>query len=135
LIALYDQDLADHERTLGLPIGPSHDIGGALGPYLTTPEDLAEFTVGTDTTSFEWRYRINVNDTEVATGVQSGEPAFADLLHLVSDRRPVFPGEVIAWPAVNKPLLSESKLGRPLIETDRIEAVVDGLGTLVVRIA
>ena len=135
MIVLYDPEMADQERALGLPMGPVYDVGGALGPFLTTPEDLAEFTVGTDTTSFEWRYRIKVNDAEVATGVQTGEPAFAELLHIVSDRRPIFPGEVLAWPAIKKPLLSDSPLGRPLIETDRIEAVVDGLGTLVVRIA
>lgn len=135
LIVLHDADAADEERILGVPLGPSHDLGGALGPYLTTPEDLTEFTVGTQTTSFEWRYRIKVNDVEVANGVVNEAPSFSALVSNASSARAVFPGEVLAWPAVPKPALPDSPLERHLVESDRIEASVDGLGTLVLRLA
>ena len=135
MIVAYDPETAGELRALAVPEDAAFDFGGALGPYLTTPEDLTEFTIGSDSTRFEWRYRIKVNDVEVAKGAINGLPPFSSLLHVASLGRAVLPGELIAWPRVNKPLLEESPLGRPLVETDRIEAVVDGLGTLVVRIA
>lgn len=134
LLQLYDTELADEERALEMPIGPSHDAGGALGPYLTTPDDLTEFTVGSDPTEFVWNYRIRVNEDEVATGSSADVP-FGTLLTAASGIHAVHAGEVVGWPALTKLPLTETKLGRPLVPTDRIEVTVDGLGTLVARLA
>ncbi len=134
MIVLFDDDLAQEERTLGLPVGPSHDMGCALGPYLTTPEDLTEFSVGSDPTRFEWRCKIRVNNEDVATSVVPSDYAFSDFLAMSSERRTIQSGEVLAWPRAPKPPLADSPFGRNLLEGDRIEATVDGLGTLVVRI-
>jgi 2-keto-4-pentenoate hydratase/2-oxohepta-3-ene-1,7-dioic acid hydratase in catechol pathway len=135
LLQLYDADMADEARSLELPIGPSHDFGGALGPYLTTPDDLAEFTVGTDPTSFSWHFRARVNEVEVAQGSSESQVPFSQLLTFASESRAVQAGEVLGWPALKKPRLVETALERQLFPTDRIEVTVDGLGTLVARIA
>jgi fumarylacetoacetate (FAA) hydrolase len=135
LLELYDADLAEEERLLELPSGPSHDMGGALGPFLTTPDELTEFTVGSDPTNFGWNYRLRVNDAEVAVGSVESDFPFSHLLSFASQARAVQAGEVLAWPALAKPPLLESGLERNLVSGDRIEAVVDGLGTLVARIA
>ncbi len=135
LLQLYDADMAEEARSLELPIGPSHDFGGALGPYLTTPDDLPEFTVGTDPTSFAWNYRIRVNDVVVASGSAESEVPFSQLLTFASASRAVQAGEVLGWPALKKPRLVETALERQLFPADRIEVSVDGLGTLVARLA
>jgi fumarylacetoacetate (FAA) hydrolase len=134
LIQLFDADLAEEERALEIPIGASHDFGGALGPYLTTPDDLTEFTLGSDPTEFVWNYRIRVNDDEVAAGTSEGAP-FSSLLLAASAGHAVSAGEVLGWPALAKPPLIESPLGRELLPADRLEVAVDGLGTLVARVA
>ena len=135
MIVLYDSDMAEEERTLGLPLGPSHDFGGVLGPYLTTPEDLAEFTLGSDPTEFAWRYRVRVNETEIAAGVNEPPAPASDLLSFSSRLRAVNAGELLAWPALEKPGLDASPLERFLTASDRIEVTVDGLGTLVARLS
>jgi 2-keto-4-pentenoate hydratase/2-oxohepta-3-ene-1,7-dioic acid hydratase in catechol pathway len=135
LLQLYDPDMAADERAHDAPDGPSHDFGGALGPYLTTPDELVDFTVGSDPTSFGWNYRVRVNDVEVAHGSEDGGLPFAALLGFSSASRAVHAGEVIGWPAFRKPMLSETALGRQLFSADKIEVTVDGLGTLVARVA
>lgn len=134
MIVLFDDDIAQEERTLGIPIGPSHDMGCAIGPYLTTPDELTEFTVGSDPTRFESSYTIKVNGDNVASGHFQPGMAFSELLAQVTAGRTVNAGEILAWPRTPKPPLVETALGRNLLEGDRIEAIVDGLGTLVLRI-
>lgn len=135
LLQLYDPEMASDARTFEAPIGASHDFGGALGPYLTTPDELVEFTVGSDPTSFGWNYRVRVNDVEVAHGSEVSALPFAALLGFASQSHAVHAGEVIGWPALRKPMLSETALERQLFSADKIEVTVDGLGTLVARVA
>lgn len=135
LLQLYDPDLTEDERMHETPVGRSHDFGGALGPYLTTPDELVDFTVGSDPTSFGWNYRVRVNDIEVAAGSEEAVVPFATLLTLSSSAHAVHAGEVLGWPALGRPLLSETALGRQLFSGDKIEVTVDGLGTLVARVA
>lgn len=135
LLQLYDTDLAGEEAALQLATGASHDFGGALGPYVTTPEDLTDFTVGSDPTCFGWNYRMRVGDVEVASGTDETGLPFSALLGFASSWRAVSAGEVMGWPKLNKKALTDSPLQRSLLPSDRIEVTVDGLGTLVARIA
>ncbi|HXH61954.1 MAG TPA: fumarylacetoacetate hydrolase family protein [Fimbriimonadaceae bacterium] len=135
MLVFYDADMAQDERTQSIPIGPSHDLGCVIGPYLTTPEDLTEFTVGSDPTNFAWNLSMKVNETAVAKASVEPGIAFSDLLSFVTRIRTVQAGEVLAWPAFDKPALEDSPLGRGLVAEDRVEVTVDGLGTLVARIA
>jgi 2-keto-4-pentenoate hydratase/2-oxohepta-3-ene-1,7-dioic acid hydratase in catechol pathway len=134
MIVFLDADTADEERANDLPHGPSHDFGGVLGPYLTTPDELVEFTVARDPTCFAWRYRVRVNETEVASGETGPTLPMSELLSFASCIREVQAGELLAWPAFEVGPLPESPLGRHLLPADRIEVSVDGLGTLVARL-
>jgi 2-keto-4-pentenoate hydratase/2-oxohepta-3-ene-1,7-dioic acid hydratase in catechol pathway len=134
MIVFFDADTAEDERANGVAIGPSHDFGGVLGPYLTTPDELVEFTVARDPTCFAWRYRVRVNETEVASGESGPTVPLSQLLAFASGVRAVQPGELLAWPAFDTSPLPETPLGRHLLPADRIEVTVDGLGTLVARL-
>lgn len=133
LVFLSDEDLAQEERTLGIGTTRSHDLGTAIGPYLTTPEDLTEFSVGSNPNELVWNYKMRVNETVIALGSVEGQTTAPELLCNLSLNRPVFAGEVIAFSALEKPTI-ESVLDRPLIAGDRIEITIDGLGVLVFHV-
>lgn len=135
VVFLCDADLAQEERSLGIGVARSHDLGTAVGPYLTTPDDLVEFSTGSDPSDMAWNFRIKVNETTVATGQRHGKESAHALVSALSALRPIAAGEVVAMTPLETPSVESSLLGRPLLPGDRLEVNVDGLGTLVVRIA
>ncbi len=134
VVFLSDDDLVQEERNIGIGTTRSHDLGSAIGPYLTTPEDLTEFSVGSNKNELVWNYKMRVNETVVAVGSIEGRASAPEALCFLSENRPVFAGEVIALAALEKPTV-ESVLDRPLMGGDRVEVTVDGLGSLVFHIA
>jgi len=124
-------DLADMEQSRNLPPGPSMDCGTVLGPFLTTPEDLTEFTEGSNPANFVWNYTMRVNEVEIKKGSTVAEFPFTAMLQFSSRIRPLLPAEILAWPRLEKPALEDSELGRCLLPADRVEVAVDGFGTLV----
>ena len=135
MLVFFEPELAEHERHFGLPYGPSHDVGVALGPYLTTPDELTEFCSRSDPTHYSFRYEIKVGDVQIAKNLYEPAQSFSDLLQFGSRIRTIQVGEIVAWPMLDKPSLDLSALGRSLTTGDKIEVSVDGFGTLVARIS
>lgn len=127
------QELAE-EESAGLPPGRSKDVAFAIGPWLTTPEDLAEQRAGTTNESFVWSYRIRVNGEEIETGEARPEVSFAEMIHFASQGGPVLAGELLAGPKLPISPLSDSANGHGLLPGDRVDVEVAGLGLLVSRI-
>ena len=98
------------------------------------PEDLTEFSVGSNPNELVWNYKLRVNEVVLATGSVEGGVTAPETLCQLSSQRPVFAGEVIAFIPLEKPTV-ESALDRPLMAGDRVEVSVDGLGILVFHIA
>ncbi|MCH8980148.1 MAG: fumarylacetoacetate hydrolase family protein, partial [Armatimonadetes bacterium] len=128
-------DLVEMEQSHNLPPGPSRDFGTVLGPFLTTPEDLTEFTEGSNPANFVWNYTIRVNDVEIQKGSTVADFPFTAMLQFSSRIRPLLPAEILAWPKLEKPALEDSDLGRCLLAGDKVEVAVDGFGTLVARLS
>ncbi len=110
------------------------DGGSALGPFVLTPEEMAEYETN-EKFSYSLEYVMTVNDTEVAQGVWKPEPTFPVLLNLASQVRPVMAGEVIAHLPLGKPTLEDSLLERGLVPGDVVQVKMEGLGILSSRIA
>ena len=128
-------DLVEMEQSRSLPPGPSKDCGTVLGPFLTTPDDVVEFTEGSDPPNFVWNYSVRINDVEIHKGRTVAEFPFTAMVQFSSRIRPLLPAEILAWPKLEKPALEDSELGRCLLPGDRIEVAVDGFGTLVARLS
>lgn len=111
------------------------DAGTVIGPYLVTPEDLTEFSLPTDDRVLAFGYEIRVNNEAVASGSVKLDPGIDGLLPTASRYSHVYPSEALAWPKLEKPELEFSDLGRLLLPSDRVALIVDGLGTLVAKIA
>ena len=134
LVVIVSLELALEEEQYSLPTGPSQDIAVSIGPFLTTPESLTEFMIGSNPTAFNWNYDLKVNDQEVMHGLDESSKPFSQLLSYASRIRRLQSADVIAWPKLEKAPMEDSQLGRPLAAGDRIEVSVDGLGKLVVNL-
>ena len=125
--------------TLETIVGHSHagtrDYGIAIGPFLVTPDDLGEVTIEGESSRFRWEYEIYVNDEVIAKGVNESSVSFADLLALSSTNSPVYPGEIIAFPPLEKQPIDLTSHGRGLLPTDKVAVRTDALGILVARFA
>ncbi len=121
-------------RAAAMPQAQAKDIGVAMGPYLSTPDDLTDYLVEPKGAAYRWSYTVTVNDQEVASGVAEPEESFADLLGMASRNGAVHAGEVIAGLPLPIPPLASTCLGRGLLAGDRIDVAIEGLGVLVTRI-
>lgn len=124
----------DEDLRLGFPTSYQTDGGSALGPFVVTPDELLE-TRGASDTEFKFPYEIMVNDSVAAAGVWQTPIPMSHLAAYSSVPRSLIAGDAIAWPALPKPPLDMTPLGRTLLPTDRIQVKVEGLGPLVVNIA
>jgi 2-keto-4-pentenoate hydratase/2-oxohepta-3-ene-1,7-dioic acid hydratase in catechol pathway len=110
------------------------DVSPALGPFVVTPEELAEYGVSGEPTAFQSTYEIKVNEEVVGKGNWQSHCSFVELLQLSSISSPVTSGEIIAFPPLAQSPLIETSFGRELLPGDKVSATVEGFGTLVVRI-
>ena len=134
LLVFVAADLAEMEQSRNLPPGPSKDCGMVLGPFLTTPDDLIEFTQDSNPPNFVWNYKVSVNDEMIKKGSTVAEFPFSSMIEFASRIRPLLPAEILAWPKLEKPAIEDSEFGRGLMPGDRVEVTVDGFGTLVARL-
>jgi len=51
---------AEHTAAHGLPVGAANDVFWALGPVLTTPDELID-NLGESLTDYSWQYRLRLN--------------------------------------------------------------------------
>lgn len=123
------------EATVGYSHAGVRDYGIAIGPFLVTPDDVADSLVEGETSLFRWPYEIYVNDEVIARGVNECSLSFADLLVASSANSAVYPGEIIAFPPLEKQPIDLTSHGRGLLPTDKVAIRTDALGILVARFA
>jgi hypothetical protein len=123
------------DREAGGSGAPGRDAGTVIGPFLVTPEDMTEFSLPGNERILAFGYEMKVNADVVASGQVLLDPGLDRLLPFASAYSRVFPSEALAWPKLEKPELEFSELGRLLLPSDRVSLTVDGLGTLVAKIA
>lgn len=133
LVTFFEPEESERLHALGQSDAPARDIGCLFGPYLSTPDELLEHRVGSDPLEFGWSMTVAVNGETLHEQTLT-MASFSSMLTVASVKGPVFSGEVLASPAITKPALSSTSLGRNLIATDRVSVTVDPLGTLVGRI-
>lgn len=100
-----------------------HPIG--VGPFLTTPDVFDP--------SIEAAYVFKVNGEPLFETKKLGDP-FEELLVAASTTLPVSAGELLLGPAMERPSLKNSKLGRALRPGDSVQFGTESLGMLTLRI-
>jgi 2-keto-4-pentenoate hydratase/2-oxohepta-3-ene-1,7-dioic acid hydratase in catechol pathway len=131
LSLLVARDAERRERERGV-IGRSHDLGGVLGPVITTPDEL-EDEVESDAVGrkFALTAALRVNGVERGRGTMDELPlTFAQAISSASYAAPLRAGEIFALGPVATP--SEPLFLEP---GDSVQIAVDKLGTLALNLA
>lgn len=126
----YAADVDRIERMRGNPIGRSHDVGIAVGPAITTPDELENALVQ-DLAGRRYAIPItaSVDGDEVARfNAEELEITFAEAVAFASDSCPVVAGDLIVL-SIGAPQLEQ-----PLISGSEVRLTSDWLGTLANRI-
>lgn len=130
---LIDRGAEMDERRVGIGPGRSHDIAVAVGPVITTPDEINDAVVDE---ARGLRYQMaavaRVNGVEVRRGDLNDLPfSFAELLSFASESCVVHPGDVIAMGPVAR---SVEDSPTDLEAGDEVQIAVDRLGTLSTKI-
>lgn len=133
-IQLYNADEVEMLESAGVSSAPAMDLATVFGPFLVTPDELTDNRTTDEPTEFTWPIKVFVNGEVVFQTVSNPEFSLYDMLTLAAQKRPVMPGELLAWPAFDKPPLEHTELGRFLMPTDKISVEIEPLGTLNCRI-
>jgi 2-keto-4-pentenoate hydratase/2-oxohepta-3-ene-1,7-dioic acid hydratase in catechol pathway len=121
-------DEAESASAHGLPPSAANDVFWALGPVLTTPDELIE-NLGESLTDYSWQYRLRING-ETLSEAETLQGPYGEALALASRFGPLMPGEVFAGPT-----LAHARGGGQSVRAgDTIELEVQKLGRLVVRL-
>lgn len=106
-----------------------------VGPFITTPEDLDPLALGAGKDlSYAWSGKLSVNGQPQADSPQPLTSGFAQALELSSQGNAVTSADLIAIESLDFPSMDKLPLGRFLQPGDTVQAVIEPLGTLVVRI-
>lgn len=135
MLVLVAADQAERESQLGLPPAASRDTAIFFGPFVVTADELADTAAREAETHYIWRYEIKVSDEIVARGSNDAGFGTAQMLELASRRAELVPGELFAYPPLEKQPLDLTSLGRSLVPEDKVTCTIEGLGTLVARFA
>jgi 2-keto-4-pentenoate hydratase/2-oxohepta-3-ene-1,7-dioic acid hydratase in catechol pathway len=131
-IVLVSREAEREEETLNISIGRSFDIGGAIGPVITTPDDLEESLVE-ELPSRKYGLSVvtRVNGVEVGRGHTAELPfAMGNLVAAASELGPVRSGDLLAIGPIANPIeVSFLESG------DDVQVSVENLGTLSLKIA
>lgn len=112
----------------GETAGRARDAGFALGPAITTPDELDD-AVTEDERGRRYRFPVSfkVNNEVISTIDLSRLPnTFAEVLSFASESCPLHQGDIVA--------ISLGAVERPLEAGDQVQAVCEKLGTLTARI-
>jgi len=125
----------DRERIekLSGAIGSSHDLGGALGPVLTTPDELDDFVTDAE---FGKRYAlsavIRVNGVERQRGnVESLPFTFAQAISSASQSCTLKAGDIIALGPIVDPEMDPMILD----PGDEVQLAVENLGAISLKLS
>ncbi|MBS1721720.1 MAG: hypothetical protein JSS66_01805 [Armatimonadetes bacterium] len=133
-VRLFDATEREQFAALGASTQPATDMGSLYGPFIVTPDDLVEARAGSDPTRMTWNASILVNDELVASGSYDPILPLRDLIEFAARKGPIGSGEILAWPAWDKPAMEATQLGRPLQAADKVAVTVEPLGMVVGRI-
>lgn len=126
------RDIERAENQHGQWHGRSRDAGTAIGPFLTTPEELDDLVVD-DSRGRRYRFEaiVRVNGDEVAREDLTDLPyTMAELLSYASESCPLMAGDLVSVGPIS---LIDNKA--PLLEPgDEVQITIDRLGTLTTRI-
>lgn len=126
------RDIERMEGRAGTGPGRSRDYALALGPVLTTPEELDDALVDEEKgRRFKLSGVARVNGIEKRRGDTEDLPwSFAQLISIASETAPVRAGDIIAA----GPLMRSEEPFHPLDAGDEISIAIDRLGTLSTKI-
>jgi 2-keto-4-pentenoate hydratase/2-oxohepta-3-ene-1,7-dioic acid hydratase in catechol pathway len=130
LLVSRDHQREEFEQRSGF--GRSFDVGGAIGPVVTTPDDLDD-SVAAEIPARTYKLSVvtRLNGVEVGRGEIEDLPfSFAELLSTASESGPVRTGDLIAIGPIAQP--REPIFLEP---GDDVQVSVEHLGTLSVKIA
>lgn len=123
---LVAKDVERRERVVGV-IGRSHDLGGVIGPVLTTPDELDEEVEDAEFgRRFALAASLRVNGVERGRGSMADLPfTFAQAISIASFGAPLRAGDILAMGPVAEP-------DEPIVlePGDQVQIAVDKLGTL-----
>ena len=131
MLLLVARDVERRERRFGI-IGRSHDIGGVLGPVLTTPDELDELVEDAEFgRRFSLAATLKVNGVERGRGSMDDFPlTFAQAIAGANLSGPLRAGDIFAMGPV-----AESDEPVTLEPGDLVQVSVDKLGTLSLNVA
>ncbi len=130
-LMVVSRDLIREEQDLKTGFGRSFDIGGVIGPVITTPDDLEE-SITEEVPALKYGLSVvtRVNGVEVGRGHLAELPfSFAELVAAASDVGPVRSGDVLAFGPIAtspEPVFLDSG--------DDVQVSVENLGTLSLKI-
>ena len=125
------RDLQREEMSLQLGPAKGKDFGTAIGPYLVTPEELADVRQGS---GYDLTMTVDVNGTETGRARWSDVHfSFGEMLARASSDVHLRPGELVASGTVGTGCLLETReatLGRYLEPGDTVTLRIERLGAL-----
>ncbi len=130
-LMLVSRDLVREEMEQRSGFGRSFDIGGVIGPVITTPDDLDEVvTEEIPSRKYELSVVTRINGVESGRGQISELPfSFAELLAAASDVGPIRSGDLLAI----GPIATSIEMN--FLDTgDDVQVSVEHLGTLSLKI-
>jgi len=132
LTVLVDRTAERAERSRNGGFGRSYDLAVAMGPVLTTPEELDDFL---EDSEFGRQYRLQavgrVNGVEVARGNLADLPiTFAQAITTASQTCPLREGDVFALGPI-----ATSDDPVVLKDGDEVQVAVENLGTLSLKVS
>lgn len=129
-MVFYAADVDRIERVRGQPPSRSHDVGIAIGPVITTPDELDEALIqDMNGKRYKLTVSLQVNEDEVMRMDTDELPfTFAELLAYASESAAVRAGDLLCA------TLGEPDLPRPLQSGDEVRLINDRLGTLINRV-
>lgn len=122
--------LEAQERARGIGIGRSHDLGIAIGPVLTTPDDLDDVMVMTDNgILYKLECSIKINQVEVAkANFEEFTISMVDAVRIASETCTLHPGDVFCI----GPIFDD--VDCKVEAKDEFQFSMERLGTLAVKI-
>jgi fumarylacetoacetate (FAA) hydrolase len=125
------RDLQREETTVRLGPAKGKDFASSFGPWLVTPDELADAQRGT---GYDLAMTATVNSTETSRGVWSdAQFSFGDMIARASAEVHLRPGDLIGSGTVGTGCLLEVRdatLGRYLEPGDEVVLTVERLGSL-----
>jgi len=126
------RDLQRDETTVRLGPAKGKDFASSIGPWLVTPDELADARAGK---GFALAATASVNGTELSRGTWSDiQFSFGEMLARASSDARLVPGDLIGSGTVGTGCLLEvresSGFGRYLQPGDTVTLAVDRLGAL-----